>query len=880
MEATGCSLDSKSKLPLAKKKRLSLRGCGVAKQVSSDAILREIVDNAVDAKGDLNKDLQQVHYGKESTGVNVERLDNLECTIIAEVGDGRNSLRENTRPIPGNSEGRHEVRVLSSEAAQVIVDKFPWEIVENAVDEKGALNKDLQQVHYSKESTDVERLDILECIIISEVGDGRNSLPENTRTVSGNSEGRQDIRVLSSEAEQVIVDEFWDTEEGLPFDVLEEVLSRYDKPVGLSNQNGCKSEIFFDAQVAPQDRALVGEPENTKCIAVESLNYRDHTCFEEYDVAGETIEDFKPGFTRDDRPVGGSSIKYQEAFDDSSSFRDDSFFDEESRDASMEMFLDTQGETGSELDETLCGIVDGTDLSFRDAFYKGGTDWSALHEVDEYGLPHSSSPPSSSDHNCATKDAKGFRNLESSIEGKVVKTQPVSQSQVSLLEPGLYSKEESKSTHLNHSPRLKQGDLSAFLGFKRKSPTDKKMPQKKTEQRDIGTYFGLAPLAKQASAAANFLAKFRPGHTTPVAASGEYGHRKGGNGWKSNRESTRGCPFYKKMPGTPFTVDAFKFGAVEGCKAYFLSHFHSDHYGGLTRSWCHGPIFCTEVTARLVSMHLGVDSQWIRPVKLNFRFTVEGVKVQFLEANHCPGAALILFQTSCGQRILHTGDFRACKSMQDYPDLLSGRITSLYLDTTYCNPKYNFPLQEDVIKHAVRLTTAALARNPKTLVAVGAYSIGKERVYLGIAEALKLNIYADKRRARTLRSLDWPNLTERLCSDASSSRLHVLPISHLNATKLRAYMQSLHPTYNAVLAFRPTGWTYSEKVGSKLEDLKPQCSGVVTVYGVPYSEHSSYSELQEFVQFLRPQKIIATVNIGTAAQRESMQAHFNQWLKC
>ncbi|KAG0586268.1 hypothetical protein KC19_2G077400 [Ceratodon purpureus] len=800
MEEAGCSLDTEARSGLAKKKRLSLRGCGAPRQSARDVSPLKIAGNAVDSKEDLDKGTQQVNIGKDSTGANIERV----------VDQGR--------------------------------------------------------------TTDTE------------VGGGILLLPDDTQTRSGNSEGRQEGRVSSLKAKHVIIDEFCDAEEEFPYDVLEEVLSQYDKPVVPSHQNGNQCESLLDKRSALHESNLAGERENTKDMAVESLNFSERTYFEEYDVAGGMVEDFKPGFSRDDEPIlieDESSIRYQDAFDDSSAFRDDLFFDEESRDASIETTLDTRSKADSQLEESACGISDREELSFRDAFYKGGTDWSSLNEVDEYGLPCTSSPPSSYGRDCGSEDAEGIRNVEGSIEYKVVKPQLSSQSrhsQRSVSEPGLNFK-DNMLNNLNRSSKLKQGDLSSFLGFKRKSPPDANVSQKKTEQRDIGTYFGLAPLAKQASAAANFLSKFRPGQTPPVAASGEYAPRKGGNGWKSIRESTRGCPFYKKMPGTPFTVDAFKFGAVEGCKAYFLSHFHADHYGGLTRSWSHGPIFCTEITARLVSMHLGVDSRWLRPVKLDFLFMVEGVEVKFLEANHCPGAALILFQT-CGQRILHTGDFRACKDMQSYPDLLRARVTSLYLDTTYCSPKYNFPLQEDVIRHVVRLTTAALARNPRTLVTVGAYSIGKERVYLGIAKALKLKIYADKRRVRTLRALDWPDLTDRLCSDASRSELHVLPISHLNATKLRAYMQSFHPTYNAVLAFRPTGWTYSEKVGSNLEELRPQCSGAVTIYGVPYSEHSSYSELREFVQFLRPQKIIATVNIGSAAQREGMQAHFNQWLKC
>lgn len=49
---------------------------------------------------------------------------------------------------------------------------------------------------------------------------------------------------------------------------------------------------------------------------------------------------------------------------------------------------------------------------------------------------------------------------------------------------------------------------------------------------------------------------------------------------------------------------------------------------------------------------------------------------------------------------------------------------------------FRFPSKEDVLSYVVRVTKEFLRKQPRTLIVVGSYSIGKECVYLAIAKAL------------------------------------------------------------------------------------------------------------------------------------------------
>ena len=205
------------------------------------------------------------------------------------------------------------------------------------------------------------------------------------------------------------------------------------------------------------------------------------------------------------------------------------------------------------------------------------------------------------------------------------------------------------------------------------------------------------------------------------------------------------------------SVDAFNFAPHNIIDKYFLTHFHADHYGGISKKWAYERVFdqnsecdydddskykkiiyCTVITGKLLTLYFSVDPRFIKMLEMDTRYKVQhyakdddgleivcqdvedggiielegtspGLYVIPITANHCPGAGIFLFE-SIGvdghiHRILHCGDFRVNMTILDHPLLNrfsvgrhnieeTDKIDQVYLDTTYMSPTYVFPKQE------------------------------------------------------------------------------------------------------------------------------------------------------------------------------------------
>jgi len=340
---------------------------------------------------------------------------------------------------------------------------------------------------------------------------------------------------------------------------------------------------------------------------------------------------------------------------------------------------------------------------------------------------------------------------------------------------------------------------------------------------------------------------------------------------KKSQKERRRCPFYKRIPYTKICVDAFNFAKEPDLKHYVLSHFHADHYVGLTKGFDR-PIYCSPITARLVRHKFKVANKYLHAHELNEPFYIDNVRVCFYDANHCPGAVIILFELPNFMRYLHTGDFRASPEMEQIYDLKCSPIDCCFLDTTFCDVTKTFPDQSEVLQNAVSVCRYALEREPRTLIVCGSYCIGKEKVFLAVAEALNLKVWASKAKRGYFSCIQDPRLDAVLVDKQDDAKIHVLPLKMLWKKGMREYLTKHYEYFDAIVALRPSGWEYRRN-----KHMVPEVEGNIAIYPVPYSEHSSYTDLQRFICWLRPRRIIPTVNMGDPVKRGQMNHIFRRW---
>ncbi len=264
---------------------------------------------------------------------------------------------------------------------------------------------------------------------------------------------------------------------------------------------------------------------------------------------------------------------------------------------------------------------------------------------------------------------------------------------------------------------------------------------------------------------------------------------------------------------------------------YLLSHFHSDHRRGLAKKAGGGPIVASPETALLAQRILRIPRERLIVLPAGESIRLEApipLRIEALEANHCPGAVMFLVEHAEG-RLLYTGDFRFDGAMREAVAALPP-IDLLVADNTYDHPRYRFPPLEEAVAEVVAI---AERHHKEREVAVAVYTIGKTRILKALHERLGVPTYVGEPTARVYEALGLGSLVTR---DKA-------------ATPLRGYARGYFDTYfkmrreyreGRVVAIIPTGWA--------IDVRRPEWN----FHYVPYSEHCDFFEREAFVAAVRP----------------------------
>ncbi|XP_051494879.1 5' exonuclease Apollo-like [Apus apus] len=184
--------------------------------------------------------------------------------------------------------------------------------------------------------------------------------------------------------------------------------------------------------------------------------------------------------------------------------------------------------------------------------------------------------------------------------------------------------------------------------------------------------------------------------------------------------------------------------------------------------------------------------------------------------------------------------------MKGEPALRGRRIDRLYLDNTHCHPARALPSRQHATRQAARLIHA----HPRHRVLIGVYSLGKETLLVDLALEFRTWVVVSPWRLEQMRLLELPDV---FTAEEGAGWIRAVDVGEIRCDTLTSW-NSLHPT----IAILPTG--------------RPVKITHPNIHPIPYSDHSSFSELCEFVKWLKPCSVIPIVRGGMC------QTYFQKYL--
>ncbi|PIC55342.1 hypothetical protein B9Z55_000657 [Caenorhabditis nigoni] len=311
----------------------------------------------------------------------------------------------------------------------------------------------------------------------------------------------------------------------------------------------------------------------------------------------------------------------------------------------------------------------------------------------------------------------------------------------------------------------------------------------------------------------------------------------------------------KIVIGDQISVDYFVKSSK--CNYHFLTHAHTDHCRGINAKFPH-KVYCSKETAKILNLVVGepLPEDMIHPLELNIPYKFDNFQVTAIDANHCPGAVMFVFQGPlideiAGGPILCTGDFRAEASyMRQFENEKLSWVkdidySRIYLDNTYFSVDVAFTSREI----SEQLLQNEIMNHPDTDIVLPLHRLGRERIIenlsskifepilvypekLSIGKALgffyEYGIPNQKRKIQVVKRSEWR--MPDVAPEKSIIVIEVTQVDHLIG-----------------------------KASESNSNIK-----------IPYSDHSSREEILKFLKYFKFKEVYPTSKSYSKAEFKTM----------
>ncbi|XP_074646452.1 protein artemis-like [Tubulanus polymorphus] len=322
--------------------------------------------------------------------------------------------------------------------------------------------------------------------------------------------------------------------------------------------------------------------------------------------------------------------------------------------------------------------------------------------------------------------------------------------------------------------------------------------------------------------------------------------------------------------------------------AFFLSHYHGDHVVGLSdpkfvrrlQEDNDFHLYCSDITKTLILANddykpikphivaLPVDQSTTIKIPDLESCIGQDVVVTLIPAGHCLGSVMFLFE-GCEGTVLYTGDFRLpLGSASRIQHLHSGSrpksLKSMYVDTTFCVPEArHIPERDKSVNAVISLVDEWIHISPSHSVHLQCRArFSYEYLYERLYDTFKMKVHVQPFQLAQYGNL--PFVSKFLTTDPSETKIHSCYCGKIDR-KTKDRLPCGHvPKDSSDLKLRlikPSTMWFTNRAVSR-NDIIVNTTGIDRVC---YCFHSSDTEIQDFVSYLKPDNVYPNVKPATCS---------------